>query len=116
MPVARSELLAVSCVNGQLHRLKHDILLRSYKTRQFFQARKNVFDNYSKQYVLNDGLENISFGYKNGSLFSSPSNKEARTTKNLPSLPARVQFSALAINGQWTISGVPLTNLPQPLS
>ena len=49
-------------------------------------------------------------------VISSPSNKEARTTKKLPSLPARVQFSALAINGQWTISGLLLTNLQQPLS
>jgi len=49
-------------------------------------------------------------------VLSSPFNKEARTTKNVPSLPARVQFSALAINGQWNISGLPLTNLQQPLS
>ena len=30
-------------VNGQLHRLKHDILVRSYETRQFALARKIVF-------------------------------------------------------------------------
>ena len=30
-------------VNGQLHRLKHDILTRSYETRQFALARKIVF-------------------------------------------------------------------------
>ena len=28
---------------GQLHRLKHDILVRSYETRQFALARKIVF-------------------------------------------------------------------------
>ena len=30
-------------VNGQLHRLKHDILTRSYETIQFLLARKIVF-------------------------------------------------------------------------
>ena len=30
-------------MNGQLHRLKHDILTRSYETRQFALARKIVF-------------------------------------------------------------------------
>ena len=102
-------------VNGQLHRLKHDILIRSYETRQFSLARKIVFDNYSEKDLLNDGLEIISLDAK-VKILSSPSNKEARTTKNLPSLPARIQFSALAINGQWTISGVSFTNLQQPLS
>jgi hypothetical protein len=48
-------------------------------------------------------------------VLSSPSNKEASNTKNLPSLPAKVQFSALAINGQWNISSVPLTSFSQPL-
>jgi hypothetical protein len=32
-------------VNGQLHRLKHDILTRSYETRQFALKRKLVFAN-----------------------------------------------------------------------
>ncbi len=30
------------CINGKLHRLKHDILTRSYQTRQFSLARKIV--------------------------------------------------------------------------
>ena len=51
-------------VNGQLHRLKHDILIRSYETKQFFLAREIVFDNYSEQDLLNDGLEIISLDAK----------------------------------------------------
>lgn len=85
-------------VNGKLHHLKHYILIQSYETRQFSLASKFVYDNYSEQDVLNDGLEIISLDAKM-KVLSSPSNKEGRCTKNLPSLPARVQFSALAING-----------------
>ena len=48
--------------------------------------------------------------------FSTFPTWKQRPTKDLPSLPSRDQFSALAINGQWTISGVPLANLQQPLS
>ena len=51
-------------VNGQLHRLKHDILIRSYETKQFFLAREIVFDNYSEKDLLNDGLEIISLDAK----------------------------------------------------
>ena len=68
-------------VYGQLHRVKHDILIRSYETRQFSLARKIVFDNYSEQDVFYDGLENISLDAKM-KVLSSLSNKEARTTKN----------------------------------
>ena len=68
-------------VNGQVHRLKHDLLIQYYETRQFSLACKIVFDNYSEQDVLNDGLEiTISLDAKM-KVFSSPSNKEARNTK-----------------------------------
>ena len=59
-------------------------------------------------------LRNYLFGCKNESL-TSPSNKEASNTKNISSLPAKVQFSTLAINGQWNISSVPSTSFSQPL-
>ena len=112
-------------VNGQLHRLKHDILIRSYETRQFSLARKIVFASDSlhtenKQKRMNtvniNVIEDISTEIDFERMIpdtrilptTSPSKMGISPTKNhLPSLPIKVQFYVSFSNGQWSIAGVP---------
>jgi len=115
--------------NGQLHRLKPDILTRSNETRQFSFARKIVFASDSlhtenhKQTKMSKVHINVTEGISTEidvegmipdtrmlpSTSTSPDNLGKSPTKiHLPSLPVKVQFSASSSNVQWTIiAGVP---------
>ena len=113
-------------VNRQLHRLKHDILTSSYKTRQFALARKIVFisdslhtENKQKK-MSRENTINVTEGISTEIDFEgmipntmmlpsrSPENLGISPTKiHSPALPIKVQFSASSSNGLWTIAGFP---------
>ena len=113
-------------VNGQFHRLKHDILTRTYETMQFSLARKIVFASdtlhtENKQKKMSKVHINVTEGISTEIDFegmipdtrmlpsTSPDNLgiSPATKIHLPSLPVKVQFSASSSNGLWTIAVVP---------
>ena len=104
-------------VNGKLHRLKHDILIRSYETRQFALARKIVFASDSlhtenKQKKMSKVHINVNEGISTEidveGMIPDTMMLPSRSHENLgisptkihsPALSVQVQFSASSSNG-----------------